>query len=147
MIPPNPWEHQNAIKALYAKCVEKPCETHQITRMELDILLFLANNPLYDTATDITEIRYLSKSQVSSSVKLLERCGYIRKEYTGGNRKTVHLKLCDKAADIIRDGRLAQEKFLSVMLKGFSNEELNNMKLYNSRILHNISTYLRESED
>ncbi len=146
MIPPNPWAHQNAIKTLYAKCMEKTCEIHRITRMELDILLFLANNPLYDTATDIIEIRYLSKSQVSSSVKLLEQSGYIRKEYADSNRKTAHLKLCDKAAAIIRDGHLGQEKFLSVMLNGFSGEELDHMKRYNSRILHNINIYLRETE-
>ena len=57
MIPLNPWEHQNAIKALYSKCVEGVCVKHSITRMELDILLFLANNPCFDTATDIIEVR------------------------------------------------------------------------------------------
>ena len=59
--------------------------------MELDILLFLANNPSFDTATDIIEVRYLSKSQVSFSIKLLEQWGYLRKEYLGCNRKTAHL--------------------------------------------------------
>ena len=71
MLPLNPWEHQNAVKTLYSKCVGEICVWHGITRMELDILLFLANNPCFDTATEIVEIRYLSKSQVSSSVKLL----------------------------------------------------------------------------
>ena len=65
MLPINPWEHQNAVKSVYAKCVGKICETHAITRMELDILLFLANNPCFDTATDIVENRFLSKSHVS----------------------------------------------------------------------------------
>ena len=66
MIPLNPWEHQNALKTLYARCIEEVCTAYKLTRMELDILLFLANNPCYDTATDIIEIRYLAKSQVSS---------------------------------------------------------------------------------
>ena len=48
MIPLNPWEYQNAIKALYSKCIEEVCVKHRITRMELDILLFLTNNPRYD---------------------------------------------------------------------------------------------------
>ncbi len=69
MLPLNPWEHQNVMKAFYSKCVEGVCEKHKITRMELDILLFLANNPLFDTASDIVEIRYLSKSQVSLSME------------------------------------------------------------------------------
>lgn len=144
MIPLNPWEHQNAVKTLYAKCVEKICIRHDITRMELDILLFLANNPCFDTATDIIEIRYLSKSQVSVSIKTLEKSGYIRKEYTGQNRKTAHLKLCEAAMPIIRDGRAAQEKFLDIMLKGFSQDEIDTMKQFSKQMRHNINAYMKE---
>lgn len=143
MIPLNPWEHQNAVKALYSKCVEGVCVKHNITRMELDILLFLANNPYFDTATDIIEVRYLSKSQVSSSIKLLEQCGYLRKEYMECNRKTAHLRICEGAMDIIRDGQTAQEKFISIMLDGFSQEEIDSMKQYNDQILRNINAYLK----
>lgn len=140
----NFWEHQNAIKALYSQCVEKICEEFGITRMELDILLFLANNPRYDTATDIVEIRYLSKSQVSSSIKLLEREGYIRKEYTKDNRKTAHLKICDAALDMIEDGIRAQDQFVSLMFHGFSPDEIGCMKEYTDRIWQNINTYMKE---
>ena len=143
MLPLNPWEHQNAIKALYSKCVEGVCVKHNITRMELDILLFLANNPCFDTASDIIEIRYLSKSQVSSSIKLLEQCGYLRKEYLENNRKTAHLRTCKAAMEIICDGQAAQEEFISIMLDGFSQEEIDRMKQYNDRILRNINTCLK----
>ena len=146
MIPLNLWEHQNAIKALYSKCVEGVCVKHSITRMELDILLFLANNPCFDTATDIIEVRYLSKSQVSSSIKLLEQCGYLRKEYLDCNRKTAHLKVCKEAIDIIHDGQAAQEEFISIMLNGFSQQEIDSMKQHNDRILHNINVYLKGKE-
>ena len=146
MIPINPWEHQNAIKTLYSKCVEGVCVKHSITRMELDILLFLANNPCFDTATDIIEVRYLSKSQVSSSIKLLEQYGYLRKEYLESNRKTAHLRICKEAMDIIHDGQAAQEKFISIMLDGFSQEEINSMKQYNDQILRNINACLKGNE-
>ena len=146
MIPLNPLEYQNAIKALYSKCVEGVCVKHNITRMELDILLFLANNPCFDTATDIIEVRYLSKSQVSSSIKLLEQCGYLRKEYLKCNRKTAHLRICEGAMDIIHDGQAAQEKFISIMLSGFSQEEIDSMKRYNDHMLCNIDAYLKGKE-
>ena len=144
MIPVNPWEHQNAIKTLYSKCVEKVCSRHQITRMELDILLFLANNPCYDTATDIVEIRYLSKSQVSASIKLLEERGYLRKEYIDGNRKTAHLKICEGASGIIADGKVAQEKFMAITLKGFEPDEVEEIKRCFNHILENINSHLKE---
>ncbi len=144
MIPLNLWEHQNSIKTLYANCVKEVRIHHKITRMELDILLFLANNPCFDTAKEIVEIRCLSKSQVSSSIKLMETYGYVRKEYAGGNRKTVHLKICPAAADIVRDGKLAQKKFLEILLLGFSEEERETMGRFTSRIWENIHTYLKE---
>ncbi len=144
MLPLNPWEHQNAVKTLYSRCVGEICEKRDITRMELDILLFLANNPCFDTATDIVEIRYLSKSQVSASVKLLEERGYLKKEYGAGNRKTAHLKICEAAAEAVADGRSAQEKFLEILLKGFSEDEIEAIRGYNSRIFDNLNAYMRE---
>lgn len=146
MIPLNPWEHQNAIKALYSKCVEGVCVRHEITRMELDILLFLANNPCFDTATDIVEIRYLSKSQVSSSVRALEERGYIRREYIENNKKTAHLRICDPAKPAVEDGREAQERFISVMLQGLSEEECACMKRCFARMWENIDGYLKAVE-
>lgn len=147
MLPPNPWEHQNAIKTLYSKCVEKVCEKYDLTRMELDILLFLANNPLFDAASDIVEIRYLSKSQVSSSVKLLEAKGYLRREYAGGNQKTAHLKICESALGIVTDGQAAQEKFMGIMFCGISQEEAEVMRKCNERMLRNVDQYLKEETE
>lgn len=144
MIPLNPWEHQNAIKTLYAKCVGDVCSKHKITRMELDILLFLANNPRFDTATDMVELRYLSKSQVSAAIKTLEEGGLIRKEYADNNRKTAHLKICEAAFPIIADGKTAQEKFVSIMLQGLSSEEMECMKRCFQRMWENIDSYLKE---
>lgn len=147
MIPPNPWEHQNAIKTLYAKCIAPVCAKHDLTRLELDILLFLANNPCFDTATDIIEIRFLSKSQVSTSVKNLEQNGYLRKTYADDNRKTAHLVICEAASSIIGDGRRAQECFLDIMLQGFTQKQLDDMRAYNARIVENINTYLKEETE
>ena len=144
MLPINPWEHQNAVKSLYTNCVEAVCTKHRITRMELDILLFLANNPCFDTATDIIEIRYLSKSQVSASIKLLEQRGFLHKEYSSSNHKTAHLKINDAAKPVISDGQTAQENFLAILLKGFSEEEMDFMRQYNDRILSNINAHLKE---
>lgn len=145
MIPLNPWEHQNAIKTLYAKCVGKVCVKHEITRLELDILLFLANNPCFDTATDIVEIRYLSKSQVSFSVRNLEECGYLRKEYLDNNKKTAHLKICERAVPIVMDGKAAQEEFAGIIMKDFSPEEMRNMQQYYKRMCDNINNYVKET--
>lgn len=143
MIPTNMWEHQNAIKTLYSRCIGSVCSKHGITRIELDILLFLANNPAYDTATDIVEIRYLSKSQVSAAIKHMETCGYLSRSYTQDNRKTAHLHICDAALQIVADGQKSQVNFFEIMMQGIPQAELDSMKRCMDRIFENINQYLR----
>lgn len=67
------WDGLSLFKKIYDQSLEPVCKKYQLTRMELDILLFLANNPGYDTAKDIIERRRLTKSHVSMSLKDLER--------------------------------------------------------------------------
>ena len=105
----NPLEQQNAVKTLYSEFVSPVCAKYGLTRIELDILLFLANNTRYDTATDIVEVRFLAKSQVSAAIKNLEARGCLRREYQLDNRKTAHLRLCGPAQPMIAAGRSAQE--------------------------------------
>ncbi|MDY3251142.1 MAG: MarR family transcriptional regulator [Candidatus Choladocola sp.] len=143
MVPPNLWENQTAIKTLYAKCVEPVCEMYGITRMELDILLFLANNPQFDTAADIVEHKYLTKSHVSTSLKSLEQRGFISKGYETGNRKSVHLSIRDMASVIIRDGKEAKTRFFRILFQGFSESDILTLKQYYELMAVNIRTYLK----
>ena len=59
------------MKRLYEEQFEEICQKYQITQNEADILAFLANNPDYDTARDIVEIRMITKSYISKSVENL----------------------------------------------------------------------------
>ena len=93
------------IKKLYTVSLEPVCKQYNLTRMELDILLFLANNPQYDSAKDIIEHRKLTKSHVSTSIK------------------SVHLKLLNSADEIIKAGQQAQKNFFETILKDFSKDE------------------------
>lgn len=58
-------------KKLYAVSLEPVYKQYGLTKMELDIILFLANNPGYDSAKDIIERRLLTKSHVSTTIKSL----------------------------------------------------------------------------
>lgn len=143
----NPLEHQNAVKTLYARFVSPICTRYDLTRVELDILLFLANNPCYDTATDIVEIRFLAKSQVSAAIKKLEARAYLCREYRPDNRKTAHLRLCDAAMPVVADGRKAQEQFGTALLDGFSTEEVEHMQRSMERMRSNVEKYLEDMND
>ena len=64
-----------------------------LTMREIHVLLFLANNPGYDTARDVAEYRGLVKSQVSQAVDLLSARGVLRRTPDAADRRVVHLSL------------------------------------------------------
>lgn len=103
--------------------MEPVAARHGITRIELDILLFLANNPGFDTAADIVRRRRLTKSHVSGAVHSLAVHGYLERSFDAGNRKSVHLRCRETAGGIIRDGQTAQRKFVNQIFLGFTREE------------------------
>ncbi|MGI6070570.1 MAG: MarR family transcriptional regulator [Blautia sp.] len=132
------------LKRLYDQLMEPVCQDYAITRMELDILLFLANNPKYDTAADIIRRRCLTKSHVSTSVKKLEDNGYLERKFHPGNRKSVHLSLKEPAGPIVKAGQAAQKSFFAVVFQGFSQEEINVVCENSVRIGKNILGALEE---
>lgn len=138
------WTSQSLVKSLYSDCMEPTCRKYQLTRMEFDILLFLANNPQFTTAKDIVENRRLTKSHVSLAVNSLVEKGFIQKYQTERNRKTIHLSICDPASDIIRDGQNAQKRFASVLFQGFTSEDCKKMNAFFERITDNIQDYFKQ---
>ncbi len=138
------WENLPLFKRLYHKLQEPVCEQFSLTQMELSILLFLNDHPACDTARDIVEVRHLTKSHVSASVKNLEACGYLRREFLDGNRKTVHLRLTPKADAVIEGGRCAQEKFFAVLRRGFTPAECAAMKRAFEKLAKNAGEALEE---
>ncbi|MCI8639470.1 MAG: MarR family transcriptional regulator [Coprococcus sp.] len=136
-------ENYSAGKELYARICDKVCVTYQMTRAEFHVLMFLANNPECSTATEIVEKRHLSKSHVSLSVRTLQERGFLRGEYRGKNRRTIHLTVCDAAAQAVADGRKAQEEFARKLLDGFSDEEKRQFERLTGRITANIFSALK----
>ena len=65
------WNFISAVENEYSEYRKRIMTKFSLTAAETDILMFLANNPQYDTAADISRIRRIPKSQVSVSVKSL----------------------------------------------------------------------------
>lgn len=138
------WEKRKAVTALYEKKTRAICERYQLTQMEYDILMFLHNNPTYTTATGIVSIRRLTKSHVSSALKMLEDKGYIRRYYKLNNSKTVHIEVLESAKGILQEGYNVQKDFLDTLFFGFSEDERNQYRILLNRIYENVEKGLEE---
>jgi len=130
------------VKRLYEKQFEETRMKCQISQSELDILAFLANNPEYDTARDIVEIRMIAKSYVSTSVESLITKGLLERVQDQNDRRVIHLKLTEKTAPIITDIRLGQAQVLKLLFAGMTNDEIRVFEKLLERIFDNADAAL-----
>ena len=122
----------------YARLLEPICKKWDLTRNELDVILFLANNPEFDRAVDIVNHRGLAKSHVSMSVANLESRGLLDRIADPSDRRTVHLKLTEKAKEITDVGCRVQKQFMDYLHQGVTEEQLELMRLFAERVYENI---------
>ena len=141
------WDDMAAMRSLYSAQLDAVGRECGLARVELDILLFLANNPQFDTATDIVERRCISKAHVSQSVKSLEQRGYLERRYAGDNRRTIHLHLLECAQAAVDAGRQAHARCLAVLLDGFSEVDEEQLRSYLSLISDNAWAQMKKGED
>ena len=129
-----------ASKGLYQELLGPVCKKYNLTDSEVVILLFLKGND-GDTATDIVLRQRLKKSVVSVSLKDLLDRGLISSTYLDGNRKSAHLKVTEKAEEIILEAKKVQDDYYKLLTEGLSKDEKNNLSSYLKIVNNNIKSY------
>lgn len=132
------FEHFFAGKNLYEQMVMPVCKEYGLTYMEFTVLMFLVNNPQYDTAAQITKIRRLSKSHVSLSLRGLQAKGLVTGHYFPGNQKKLHLCVTEAAEPVVEQGKKAQKAFGVQLIRGFAEEEVEQLQSFIDRIHENM---------
>ena len=125
-------------KKKYSQLLEPICEEHNLTRNELDVMLFLVNNPQYDRAADIVTRRGIAKSHVSLSVGNLEKRGFLTRRFDENDRRTVHLTLSQEAMDIAQTARAEQIAFFKRVYAGLTREEMDVWHNLYAKVCKNI---------
>lgn len=128
-------------KELHQSLLTPICDKYDLTYTEMVVLLYISAHPDSNTATDVVNNRRLTKSAVSMAVHSLKNKGLIHGDFEGGNHRTVHLKLCEKADIIIHEGVEIQNKYIDVMTEGFSPDELSEINTFFERISFNIRNF------
>lgn len=124
----------------YGKHLEPVCKKWKLTRNELDVLLFLHNNPRFDRAADIVKFRGIAKSHVSLSVKNLECRGILTRCCEPADRRTTHLTLTEQGKRIAAEGCHAQQRFFTALYGGITPEEAALWKSITHKVCGNIDT-------
>ena len=122
----------------YSKQLEPVCKKWDITRSELDVLLFLYNNPGYDRAADIVTRRGMAKSHVSMSVANLADLGLLERRFSPTDRRTAHLSLTPRGEEIAAEGREAQKVFFQLLYGEIPEEDFRLWEKITQKVCENI---------
>ena len=108
----------------YDQYIARAGKRVDLSKPETDVLLFLANNPQYNTARDVSANRALSKTYVSKAVERLVLRGLLATEASAADRRLQFLRLTPAAAAKVLALRQAQADFFRHLTVGFSPENL-----------------------
>ena len=125
-------------KRAYSKYQEPVCRQWKLTQKELDILLFLYNNPAYDRAVDIVNLRGITKSHVSISVRSLEEKAFLLCSVHPNDHRTVRLELTDSGRHVAAQARQVQESFFQSLYEGIDPKDLAIWNRVRNQISDNI---------
>lgn len=140
------WDQHKVITYYYESLSKSICEKYNLTKMEYDILMFLYNNPQFNTAADIVKVRKSTKSHVSIALKDLEKKGMIERRKNPNNKKIIEIFLLEKAKKISDEGMNLQKRLMHNLLDGFTEDEKKMCKIMFDKIAANAESYLKKQE-
>lgn len=133
------------LKKMYEKALYLSTKEFQLTQGEIDVLLFLFNNKPLDTAKDIVQYRYISKSMVSKSVDSLLKKSYLSCQTDSTDRRNIHLMIEPIAIPVVEKLLAVQKNFLNVLLNDITEDEYKVIKRVFSKINNNISNEFEDN--
>ena len=125
-------------RELFSRLLAPVCEKYTLSHTELVIMMFLRSMPEYDTASDIVRGRRMTKSAVSMAVRALSERGLISEGSSGGDRRSVHLRLTESAYEAADAGLSAEKDFVATVMRGFSDEEREEIRELHRRMTENM---------
>ena len=132
-------------KKYYTVQFEGAAAAYGLNQLEIDILLFLHNNPELCTASDICRYRALAKSNVSAAVERLRSRGVLTVSPAPGNLRQRLLGFTDEGCTMA--AALAEIQRRSIgepLFAGFTLEEQQALQDYLRRMDANILRCLQK---
>lgn len=139
--------YANQMRRLMHRSMQNLGREFQLSQLEIELLLFLRNNPDLNTARDAVAYRGFSKSNVSTAVDALEQKGWLNVEPDPFSRRVKRLCLCpDREAEVNR--LLArQNEILRTLTSDFTLEEAEMLHKLLDRMGKNVIRALERLEE
>ena len=138
---PNIIVRTSLFRRYYENSFQDLLEKFGLTRLEAVILIFLHNNPDFNTARDIVELRGLSKSNVSTALEALRLRQFLTVRPDPDSRRVRRIFLREEKRDVVEALARRQTETLDRLTEGFSREDLEMMQQFLDRMEENIKRY------
>ena len=121
-------QYTDRLRRLAHKSMRPLGEELNLSQLEMELLLFLYNNPELNTARDAVAYRGFAKSNVSTAIEALHEKGWLTVEPDPESRRMKRLHLCaGREADLERLS-VCQNGILSVLVSDFTPEEVETLR-------------------
>lgn len=131
-------------KKYYTAQFEGAAAAYGLNQLEIDILLFLHNNPELCTASDICRYRVLAKSNVSAAVERLRSRGVLAVSPAPGNRRQRLLGFTTEGGTMAAALAEIQRRSIEPLFTDFTPEEQQALQDYLRRMDANILRCLQK---
>lgn len=108
----------------YESFCQPLCKKFQLSQTSFDVLMFLANNPEFNTARDISEIRGIPQWNGICSSGFSGKNGYLIRQADPDDRRIWRLLITEKSTEIILTGKQIQQEFGHQLTEGISEKDL-----------------------
>ena len=138
-------QFQRQCAQIYAQRMGRAAESCGLTRPEADVLIFLANNPTYQTARDVALYRGFSKAYVSRAVDALQKRRLLQVEPSPTDRRFQTLCLTEAAAEPVAVLRRAQETFAAQLTRDIPSADSAVALGVMERMMDNVASLRQEA--
>ena len=121
-------------KKFYTSQFDNAAARYGLNQLEIDVLLFLHNNPDCRTASDICRYRGLAKSNVSKAVERLRSLGLLTVSPAADNRRQRVLGFTDAAAPLAEELYAIQQASTAAVTADLTPAEWQAMQDYMARM-------------
>ncbi len=131
------------IVKLHESMLKVVCRRYDLSNTQAAVISFLCNNPDKNTAAQISQLRMLSKGNISTAVDGLVEKGLMGRQTDTYDRRSLRLCLLPAAEPIVRDVRQVFDDLFAELTDGFTRAELRQFHALTLRLEDNAYVAMR----
>lgn len=120
-------------------------EKYNLTQNEIEVLIFLHNNPELNTSKDIVKYRWTSKSLVCKSVRSLLDNEYLDPAADYDDGRIMRLNMTEKCKEIAKDLAETEKKFYDFIFTDITDKEMAVIREFSERLNLRLDEQCRKS--